>query len=107
MGETRKLCSLQYPAGAVVIFCVTLLLAVSGGAHPLQIFGKPALDSCCAFENSGVSQDGRGAGGLDKMQRVNNADATSVIQMEDRLRVFEIRAHFRGRIDKPRSKMFA
>jgi hypothetical protein len=90
----------------VVVLRIALLLAVFGRAHPVQIFGEPTLDRVRAFKRAAIRQDLCCTGGFDQVQCVNDSCATSLIQIEDRLRILEVRVHFRSRIDEPRAQMF-
>ena len=43
--------------------------------------------------------------GFDEMQRVDDADAAAVVQIEDGLGVLEVRVHLRGGVDEPCAEM--
>ena len=65
------------------------------------------FDFGCAFEHAAVGQHRRRASGLDQMQGVDDSGAAPFVQIEDRLRVFEVRVHLRRGIDEPRAQMLA
>ncbi len=48
----------------------------------------------------------RCAGGFDEVERVDNSYAAAVVEIEDGLRVLEVRVHLCGGVDEPGAQMF-